>query len=259
MTVIRRWWSQYRTQMILVGVILGLVWGVQQTQGTLILEFYRWLGQPFTIRPSPQERLKQAEQSALHNRVVELEAQNRQLQKLLKFSATQPAQHIIAPVIGRSADNWWQQLTLGKGSRDRVDVNQIVLAPSGLVGRVIQVTPHTSRVLLLSDRTSRIGVILSRSRFVGVLRGQSNNRAVLEFYDKDPDVRKGDWVTTSALSQWFPPGLPIGRVIALNLSKGPAPEATIELTAPFNFLETVLILPPQTLRQESPPPNPSHP
>lgn len=78
---------------------------------------------------------------------------------------------------------------------------------------------------------------------MGYIRGQSSNQAVMEFFDKVPDVRQGDVITTSSLSQLFPAGLPIGRVKSVNLSKSPAPEAMIELTAPVSFLEWAIVYP----------------
>ncbi len=117
------------------------------------------------------------------------------------------------------------------------------MGPGGLVGRVVSVTPNSSRVLLLSDATSRVGATVSRSRSMGFMRGQGSNRAVLQFFDKVPDVRRGDVVSTSPVSQLFPPGLPLGRVESVNLDKSPAPEAVIELTAPVSYLEWVIVYP----------------
>ena len=78
---------------------------------------------------------------------------------------------------------------------------------------------------------------------MGFMRGQGSNRAVLQFFDKVPDVRKGDAVSTSPVSELFPPGLPLGRVESVNLDKSPAPEAIIELTAPVGYLEWVMVYP----------------
>jgi rod shape-determining protein MreC len=74
----------------------------------------------------------------------------------------------------------------------------------------------------------------------------------MEFFNKDPVVKVGDAVSTSNFSQLFPPGLPIGKVVALNLNKSPAPEAIIELTAPLAFLETVVVYPHKPLSDNQP-------
>jgi rod shape-determining protein MreC len=243
MYTLRRWWDRYGIKMLLLGVTLGTAWMVRETQGAAILEVYQGMTRPFQGAPNPEEQIANARVLELQQRLVELESQNQKLQDLLGYASTTPRKGMAAPVIGRSADHWWQQVTLGRGSKDGLQVGHVVAGPGGLVGRVTSVTPRTSRVLLISDPTSRVGVVVSRSRHTGYMRGQAANRAVLEFFDKVPDVRRGDVISTSTFSQLFPAGLPVGRVESVNLNKSPAPEAVIELSAPISYLEWVVVYP----------------
>lgn len=241
MFVLRRWWDRYAIRMGLVALALGCAWAIRQTQGSAVFEVYQFLSRPFVQQPdapAADTRVQELEQ-----RLVELENQNLRLQELLGYVQKQPGKGTVAPVIGRSADHWWQQITLGRGSSDGVHVGDIVAGNGGTVGRIAQVTPGSSRVLLISDPTSQVGVTISRSRFMGYIRGQSANRVIMEFFDKVPDVRPGDVVATSAYSKLFPPGLPIGIVESVNLNKSPAPEAIIELSAPISHLEWVIVYP----------------
>lgn len=244
MFTLSRWWGRQGLKVGLVALALGIAWALRQTQGTPLLELYQFLSRPFQ---SPglnrEEVMRDAQTVELQQRLIELENQNRRLQQLLGYNAGSKMPGVMAPVIGRSADHWWQQISLGRGSRDGIEVGAIVSGTGGLVGRVIQVTPNTSRVLLVSDPTSQIGVTISRSRFMGFMRGQSGNRAVIEFFDKVPDVRPGDVVATSSFSRLFPPGLPIGRVESVDFTKSPAPEAVILLSAPISYLEWVVVSP----------------
>lgn len=228
---------------MLGGLTLSAAWLLRQTQGAALFEAYQLLSRPFQVNPTQEERLTNAKVLELQQRLVELESQNQKLQELLDYSKTQKQQGVFAPIVGRSADHWWQQITLGRGRRDGIEVDSVVMAPGGLAGRVVSVTSNTSRVLLISDATSRVGAVVSRSRSMGFLRGQGSNRAVLQFFDKVPDVRQGDVISTSSVSKLFPSGLPLGRVESVNLDKSPAPEAVIELTAPFNALEWVMVYP----------------
>ena len=111
----------------------------------------------------------------------ELKNQNQQLKQLGSYSATVPNKGILAPILLRSADNWWQQLTIGRGSKDGIAVDHIVVGIGGVVGRVVSVSPHTSRVLLVSDPNSKMGVLISRTRNMGILQGTRANQAVLQF------------------------------------------------------------------------------
>ncbi len=235
----RRWWDRHGLQTVLVGLALGAAWFIRQTQGAVVLEMYRWAVHPFQPTPTLEERLINARTAELQERLTELESQNQRLQDLVGYVAPANRKGVVAAVIGRSADHWWQQLTIDRGSNDGIQIGAIVTGVGGVVGRVISVTPNTSRVLLLSDPTSQVGVTVSRSRYTGYMRGQAGNRVVMEFFDKVPDVRPGDAVSTSSFSQLFPPGLPIGRIESINLSKSPAPEAVIELSAPISHLEWV--------------------
>lgn len=259
MYALRRWWGRNGLRLGLVALALSVAWLLRQSQGAFVLELYRAISAPFQAQgPTRLEILDNAQVQELQQRLIEMESQNRRLQELLNYNTAQPQPGIAAPIIGRSADHWWQQITLGRGRRDGVEIGSIVSGTGGLVGRVVQLTDNTSRVLLVSDPTSRIGVTVSRSRFMGYMRGQSGNRAVMEFFEKVPDVKPGDVVSTSSFSQLFPPGLPVGRIESVDFSKSPAPEAVVELSAPISTLDWVLIAPnPKPAATEAPPPLPT--
>lgn len=243
MYLLRRWWTRHGLRIGLVCLALTIAWAVRQTQGAFVFEIYQRLSSPFHGAPSADDVIADARLQELQARLIELESQNRRLQELVDYVSTNSQAEITAPIIGRSADHWWQQITIGRGSQDGIENGAVVLGTGGVVGRVIHVTPSTSRVLLISDPSSQVGVTVARSRSMGYLRGQAENRAVMEFFDKVPDVRVGDVVTTSSFSQLFPAGLPVGRIESINLNKSPAPEAVIELTAPISYLEWVIVAP----------------
>jgi rod shape-determining protein MreC len=243
MFTLRRWWDRHGLQVVLVGLSLGSAGLIQQTQGTALFEIYQAVTRPFQLGPPKAEQLTNARVQELQAQVKELQTQNQKLTALLGYVQGEKRQGIAAPIIGRSADHWWQQVILGRGSQEGIKVGHSVMGVGGLVGRVTEVTPHTSTVLLLSDPTSRAGAVISGSRHMGYIRGQGSNRVLMQFFDKVPSVHRGDVVSTSSVSALFPSGLPIGRVESINLNKNPAPEAVIELTAPISSLEWVVAYP----------------
>jgi rod shape-determining protein MreC len=229
-----------------MGLALGAAWGIRQTQGAAIFELYQLLARPFVGTPAisataPVESADTPRVRQLEQQLTELESQNQRLQELLGYTEEHPKEGIVAPVVGRSPDHWWQQIILGRGQQDGIAVGAIAAGNGGIVGRVTQVTAHSSRVLLISDPTSQVGVTISRSRYMGYIRGQAANRVIMEFFDKVPDVRPGDVVATSTYSRLFSPGLPVGVIESVNLNKSPAPEAVIELSAPISHLEWVIV------------------
>lgn len=253
MYTFRRWWSSHGLRIGLMATALSLAWFVRQTDGLPVLELYRWVQQPLRTAPSDAEILEAARVQQLQSQLQEVQQQNQQLRSLLDYPALNDQEDVLSPVIGRSTDQWWHQILLGHGTQAGIEVGDVVSGVGGLVGRVTHVTPSTSRVLLLSDPASQVGATVSRSRAMGYLRGQAGNLAVMVLFDKVPDIKPGDAVTTSHLSHLFPTGIPIGTVRSIDLNKSPAPEAVIELTAPVSRLEWVIVRPnPKTAAVELP-------
>jgi rod shape-determining protein MreC len=241
MFTLRRWWDKNALKLAGFGTIVGGTYLVLQTQNALVFEVYNALSHPFQPGTRQIDTLKNARVEQLQNELQELKSQNQQLKQLANYSAAVPNKGVLAPVLLHSADNWWQQVVIGRGSADGIAIDHIVVGTGGVVGRIVSVSPHTSRVLLVSDPSNRMGVLVSRTRNMGILQGTRTNQAVLQFFDKRPLVKKGDIVSTSAVSQLFPTGLAVGRVIETNLNKSPAPEAIVEFTAPLSALEWVTV------------------
>jgi rod shape-determining protein MreC len=244
----RRWWEHKALQIGVLALVLVSAWTLRQTQGALVMEIYRSISHPLkTLQPGPtsQERIRDAKLLELQTRIIDLESENQKLKKLLGYvdKETLATRPIVARVIGRSADQWWQQVTLNSGTKAGIQEGFIVKAEGGLVGIVKNVTPNTSRILLVSDLKSQVGVNISRTATKGVLRGDASTEAVLEFYEKVPNVKVGDLVSTSTYSQKFPAGVPIGRIKSLDLKKLPASIAKVELFPPIRYLDWVTIYP----------------
>ncbi|MCM0593095.1 MAG: rod shape-determining protein MreC [Gloeotrichia echinulata DVL01] len=256
----RRRWDRRGLQIGLLALVIGSTWILRQTQGALLLEAYQAITRPLQMLQtgtSPEERLRDARLLELQTRIQDLESQNKKLQNLLGYIEKEPiaSRPIQSRVVGRSADNWWQQITLNRGANSGIQEGYIVKAEGGLVGLVQSVTPNTSRVLLISDLKSQVGVTISRTAAKGVLRGDSSAEAVLEFYEKVPNVKVGDLVSTSTYSMKFPSGLAVGRIKSLDLKKLPASVAKVELFPPIRSLDWVSVYPkPENPETEIPTP-----
>lgn len=243
MFALRRWWTRHALKAGLVTLALSSAWLMRATEGAVLYEAYHWITRPLHSGLSREQQFESHYILELQQRIVELENQNQVLQGLDAYEGTLTQPGMRATVIGRAADHWWQHLILNRGSRHGVAAGYIVTGPGGIVGRVVAVSPSTAKVLLISDPTSRVGATVSRSRVMGVVRGQSNERVVMEFFEKNPDVKAGDVVMTSSYSRLFPRDIPIGRVESIDLTKSPAPEATIQLSSPLPVLEWVIVHP----------------
>jgi rod shape-determining protein MreC len=244
-SLVRRW-GRYRAAFLWGLLVLGAASLIRTTQGQGIVDVGRWLVRPFKTDGRVQQELLDAQTQALQQRIQELEKQNQSLRALLDLPELPQRRKIAAAVLARSADNWWQQLTLSKGSTAGVHVDAVVVAPGGLVGRVVSVTATTSRVLLVSDPSSSVGVTVGRGRQSVLLQGAARQTGVLtvpQYLDEQAaNVKVNDLVVTSALSDRFPPGIVVGRVTNLQPSERGAPRAEVKFTVPLDYLEWVNIL-----------------
>jgi rod shape-determining protein MreC len=240
-----RWWDKHSFQTTLIVLALVVAFLIKQTQAAALSEVYYFMVTPFQSQQQLilEDKLTNARILELEQLVTELEQQNQQFKKLLDYADSQKTTAINAPIIGRNADRWWNRVTLGKGSKDGIKPGFVVMGIGGLVGRVTHVTPHTSKVLLISDAESRVGATLSRNRQLGYIQGKDSQTVVMHFFTKVVDIKTGDQITTSNLSNLYPAGLPLGRVKAVKSDSSSDPETEIELSAPMDILEWVTVQP----------------
>jgi rod shape-determining protein MreC len=248
MFTVRRWWEYKGLQIGLLALVVGSAWTLRETKGGLLRELYQGITSPLQILQSgaiPEQNLRDARLLELQTRIADLESQNEKLKSLVNYVEKEPLPQkpIIARVVGRSADHWWQQVILNRGTASGIQEGSIVKADGGLVGLVENVTANTSSVLLISDLKSQVGVTISRTSAKGVLQGDASGEGVLEFYEKVPNVKVGDLISTSTYSQKFPSGLAIGRIKVLDLKKLPASIAKVELFPPIRYLDWVTVYP----------------
>jgi len=236
--------TRYSVRTVISACILLGTWFLVNSQRTLLLEIFATLQVPFQKEYALSTKdLRNRQIDELNAEIAELKTQNAQLKSLFKYSEDKPQNEILAPVIARTPDQWWDQIIIGRGQNEGIQVGYIVCGLGGLVGRVIEVTPNTSRVLLLSNPESTLGAIVSRSRSMGVVKGKGNSQATMQFFQSLPDIKVGDSVMSSNVSQLFPPGYFIGYISSINTDKGPAPEAIIQLTSTVKSLEWVVVYP----------------
>lgn len=119
-----------------------------------------------------------------------------------------------ADVVYLDFSSWLTTLVIYAGGAP-VKVDQVVLAPNGLVGRVVEVASPYAKVQLLTDRSASVGALIVRTRRQGVLRGAGSGTLDLEYIPVQADVRPGDRVLTAGIDGIFPRGIPVGTVVSV--------------------------------------------
>lgn len=166
----------------------------------------------------------------------------RSLESLLNLQSSVELQTTAAQIIGAAASPDFRTITIDKGTLHGLQTDMAVLAPRGVVGRVVVAGPRASRVQLLVDRNAAAGALIERSRAQGVVVGAGDDRLRLDFVSEISDVEVGDTVVTSGIDGIFPKGFVIGRVDAVE-KNGPAYRTIgIQPVVDFSTLEDVLVV-----------------
>jgi len=178
-----------------------------------------------------------------------------QLERLLGFRNELEVDTIPASVIGAGADLDFRILTIDKGQNSGVAANMAVIAPTGVVGRIVTPTRHAAKVHLLIDRNAAAGALVERSRAQGVVLGAGEQLLRMEYVAGTADVKVGDTVVTSGIDGIYPKGFVIGRIERVDGGNAMYKTIRVRPSVDFNGLEEVLVVkspPAQAIAQQGP-------
>jgi rod shape-determining protein MreC len=166
----------------------------------------------------------------------------RNLERLLELRDTSKLDTLAAEIIAAGAMPDFRTLTIDKGTREGVKADMAVIAPAGVVGRVILPTSRAAKVQLLIDRNAAAGALVERSRAQGVITGSGDNRLRMDYVSEVADVIVGDLVVTSGIDGIYPKGYVIGQVESVEKSGTSYKTITVKPAVDFTSLEEVLVV-----------------
>lgn len=189
---------------------------------------------------SLKQRVSQLEVSLQRERA--LAEQTRVLQQTLDLKTDTPFATTAAMVIASGASPDFRTMTLDKGSSQGLATDMAVLAPEGVVGRVILPTPRAAKVQLIIDRNAAAAGLVERSRAQGVVVGTGGDTVRFEYVPGSADLKVGDRVVTSGMDGIYPKGFVIGQIESIQRSAGEFSNVLIRPAVNLSALETVLVV-----------------
>lgn len=156
----------------------------------------------------------------LQVRVADLEAENGKMKQELNLTESLSEYTTVhATVIARNPDQWMESLVINVGANEGIQKNMSVMSGNGLIGRIIEVNPTSSKVLLLSNEQSNDGKVAASIQIKsgsanGIISGYDRKTKEYLMTQVDPTVQvaAGDLVQTSSLGGVTPSSLLIGEV-----------------------------------------------
>ena len=175
----------------------------------------------------------------------------RSLEQLLELRDRSNLQTAAAEIIGAAASPDFRTVTINKGTRDGLRPDMSVIAPAGVVGRIVVPSARAAKVQLLIDRNAAVGAIVERSRAQGVIVGSGDERLRMEYVSEVFDVVAGDLIVTSGIDGIYPKGFAIGRVETVEKSGSAYKRITVKPAVDFSALENVLVVLTPTAAREA--------
>jgi rod shape-determining protein MreC len=193
-----------------------------------------------------------SENGTLRTRVDALAKQNDELNETLARVPAEAAlaraqlrvpDGVPATVIGYDPENALRTITIDRGLKDHVQRDAGVVTGDGVVGRVVEVGPLSSKVLLIDDPTSRLPALVQRGRWWAIVVG-TQAHVKLRFVPQDAKLKVGDRIVTGE-GRSFHAGLLIGRIARVDPMPAGALDqsAIVEPAVNLGGLTRVLVLP----------------
>lgn len=154
---------------------------------------------------------------------------------------------VAARVISSQPDNWFSEFIIDKGAEDGLAVDMNVIAEAGLVGRITYVGKNYAKVTTIINDNSNVSAKFASTSDGCVVAGDLN--LMSEGYirvmniNKDANVKDGDMLLTSYISDKYVPGILIGYIANITddgnkLTKS----AYLMPVVDFSQLEEVLVI-----------------
>ena len=201
------------------------------------------------------------ENAALKKQLAEMEAairqaekdsaENERLKQLLGLKAQRPdltSDLQPAMITEHTVTNWTSSLTIDKGTRHGLEVNDCVISETGaLVGLISEVGTNWATVLTLVDTDTSLGAQVFRTNDLGLAQGNfslmGEKRLRLEYLPADCSLLGGDLVVTSGLGSFYPAGLVIGSVAEVQQDdSGATSYAILTPAVDFDALSEVFVI-----------------
>ncbi len=198
------------------------------------------------------------ENEALKKRIDELSYDNKILageninlenfRELYKLDRKYPEYpKVAATVVSRDGNNWFHVFTIDKGTTDGVDVDMNVIAGNGLVGIISEAGEHYAKVRAIIDDKSNVSSMFEKTGETCMVKGNMesifNGYIDVEMISSNANIKEGDEVVTSHVSDKFLQGLSVGYV--KDIEDDPATltkKAHLTPVVSFDQLENVLII-----------------
>lgn len=166
-----------------------------------------------------------------------LERENQRLRALLNAGARYVGKHVAARVLVDPGGVYSRSVIIDAGRLRGVRRGLAVIAPQGMVGRVVEVGERSSRVMLVTDLNSRIPVRIKSTGERAIVAGANGPLLKLVYQGHEIKVAAGATIVTSGHGGVLPPGIEVGKVVEVRRG-----DIKVQPNIPWNRLSHVRVI-----------------
>ncbi len=147
--------------------------------------------------------------------------------------------YTYSKILYRDIYEYFDEITILKGSEDGIKLNSAVINEYGLIGTIVKVNKNSSVVSLITNKDSQISIKVNNT--YGILKYQ-DNKLTIKSINNYEDIEIGDEVITSGIGK-LPQGITIGKVTKVLINDlGIEKTVIVETDVNFNNIDYVAIL-----------------
>jgi rod shape-determining protein MreC len=171
-----------------------------------------------------------------------LKIENTELRRKLQFIQLKQDVWLPAEIKAYAPGHWQKEMIINKGKSHGITYQAPVITAQGLVGLVEQVGENSATVRLITHPEVRISVVSEKTQMIAVAEGTGGHELHLKYAGTDVPWEVGDLYYTSSFSQYYPKGIPVGRI--KKVTKDPKQmfaEVLMEPVVKFESFDYVLV------------------
>jgi rod shape-determining protein MreC len=152
---------------------------------------------------------------------------------------------MTASVIKNSYSKTNNFITINKGSKHGIGIDNGVISSNGVVGIIDKTTTNYSRLISILNTNFLLNAKFKNSNYFGVLswNGKNINKVQLKDVPKQAEIKIGDTIVTGGNSLIFPKGILIGYIQSFKLDNSENYlELEVNLSTDMTNIENLYII-----------------
>lgn len=192
-----------------------------QRLATLPGVLWQQAGDFFTTQHSLVEDNKSLHQqherdAAQLSQLQALQQDNQQLRNLLALPQRAELTTQSAEIVYAERDVFKRKVLIDKGADANVQIGQVVMDDTGIVGQITRVYPWLSEVTLITEKDHAVPVQVLRNGLRTIVFGAGDTSQLsLRYMPVNADIQNDDILVTSGIDGIYPQGIPVARVVKI--------------------------------------------